>query len=647
MASAAPAFRLDELPAEARDTVFGALLRRDAARACCVSKGWRDSFGAPHLWATLDFTDEAAFRVGERGETKAERRPLTAATVLGACRAARGALTHVTLPQTREMLALLPQLAAALPLLRRVTLFPLCDMAVLCGGRGAWGWATAEINGVLSLLHRNGNPPEEFSLGAEVGLLEDDQEHADVMALLLNDASPLQLTELRVHSEVVARNAQFAAVMRAHAHTLRSVNLAVYSRLTPGSVFITPYLENLCACRTLEMLRIRISDLRGLRDALQGAHPFAAVAAALREAGTLRKLELPCYTHQFSAGDDGVTLASLLLPGLTHLEIGLRGGGNYPVAAASESDFGARCVSSLAHALRHNNTLRTLVLHNVRDLHMPGDAPDGGQAGAQDAAQHHLDGRPLLPLCAALPTTQLRRLELEIGPRHGLCSLAALASALPPSLQELEFMDVTDDAVWTLELPLLLTAVHGLPRISKLAFHRGYEDQLLTAESLNACAHMLLHPNAAPQLLRTLSLGSCVPLADDACLVIADALWNNTTLTELKLYDVKYAVIGAFGAVLQRNASLRSLTLTLTVTDGPIDDPLLVGALASLRTGLQHNVTLQALMLDLYWLPPDDDDEDDEPDPWTLAPLAAALEALKAAGAEHPTCTLRIDTQYA
>jgi hypothetical protein len=50
MAFAAPAFRLDDLPSEARDTVFAALLRRDAARASGVSKAWRDSLGAPHLW---------------------------------------------------------------------------------------------------------------------------------------------------------------------------------------------------------------------------------------------------------------------------------------------------------------------------------------------------------------------------------------------------------------------------------------------------------------------------------------------------------------------------------------------------------------------------------------------------------------------
>ena len=41
-----------------------------------------------------------------------------------------------------------------------------------------------------------------------------------------------------------------------------------------------------------------------------------------------------------------------------------------------------------------------------------------------------------------------------------------------------------------------------------------------------------------------------------------------------------------------------------------------------------------------------DDDEEEPPELWTLEPLAAALKALEAAGAEHPTCTLELDTRY-
>jgi len=642
MAFAAPAFRLDDLPSEARDVVFGALLRRDAARACCVSKGWRDAFGSPHNWAALDFTDEAAFGAGERAENKAERRPLLAATVLGACEAARGALTHVTLPQTREMVALLPELAATLPLLRRVTLSAGCDATVSCG---YWGWDTTEMNALHSLLHRDGEPLEEVSLGAVVGVLNGEdagQECADLRDLLLNDASPLQVTDLCVtHNEVAARMAHCAAVMRVHAHTLRNVTFRVHNGHGLRSVPVTLFLEALCGCRTLEVLHFGISGSRLLRSAAaQGAHPFAAVADALRAAGTLRKLELIGYTHELRAGVDGATPASLLLPQLTHLEIA----GTYP---ASESDFDARCVSSLARALQHNTTLRTLQMRLVNDVRLPGDAPD---EDAQDALQRHLDGRPLLPLRVALPTTQLRRLEVETGPNRGLCSLAALARALPRSLQELDIVDMSDDAVWTMELPPLVTAVYSLPLISKLDLYRGDNDKPIFAESgmhlPNAFARMLLHPTATPPLLRTLSLGSCDRALPDACLTIADALWSNATLTELKLYNVTWSTIRAFGAVLQRNTTLRSLTLTLTIEQQMDPEPLLPLALISLRTGLQRNATLRGLMLDLCWWPPVDDDEEEPPELWTLEPLAAALKALEAAGAEHPTCTLELDTRY-
>ena len=640
MASGAPAFRLDELPSEARDTVFGAMLRRDAARACCVSKGWRDSFGAPHLWATLDFTDEAAFRVGERGETKAERRPL-AATVLAPCIAARGALTHVTLPQTSEVLALLPQLATSLPLLRRVTLLPSLLPAndVWYGG---YHCGATEFAGVQSLLHRDGEPLEEVSLGVTVGLLYRDGGSGppELMDNLLNDASPLKVTDLRVTlGDDAARMERFVAVMRAHAHTLRAVMLTTHHRRhIPRSVPITALLEALCACRPLETLYIEGSSLQGLHGAVQGAHPFAAVANALREAGTLRKLTLDGYTHELSVGDDGATPASLLLPGLTHLEIH----GTHPWPG----DFDARCVSSLARALQHNTTLRRLGLHYVRDVRMPGDAQDGGQAGAQDAVQNHMDGRPLLPLRIALPTTQLRRLEVDTGPKYGFClSLAALAGALPRSLQQLDISDDSVDAAWTAELPLLLTAVQGLPRFSKLSLDRTNE-KLFTAESLSACARMLLLPAAAPPLLRTLTLCSYDRALSDACVVLPFALESNTTLTDLSLYHVTTTTMGAFGAVLQRSAMLRRLSLTLTMTDHPMDEPLLAGALVALRTGLQHNVTLHALSVDLNWWPREDDDPDDEPHPWEIGPLGAALETLQAAGAEHPTCTLRIVTQY-
>lgn len=638
MAFAAPAFRLDDLPSEARDTVFAALLRRDAARASGVSKAWRDSLGAPHLWAVLDFTDEAAFGAGNRAETKAERRPLSAATVLGACGAARGALTHVTLLQTREMLALLPQLAAMLPLLRRVTLVP--PVPRYGGWQGGYyGWGTTALAVVLRLLQRDGERIE-VAFGAEVGVHHTEAQDQSVVDLLLNDASPLHVTHLCVtHGEAAARMERCAAVLRAHAHTLSCVALTTttQSRQAPRTVPITPHLEALCACRTLEVLCIDICGYgrqHRLESAAQGAHPFAAVANALREVGTLRKLKLIGYIHDLSAGPDGATPASLLLPSLTDMEIE----GSYP---ASESDFDARCVSSLAHALQHNSTLRTLKMCLVNDVCLPGDAPD---EGVQHAVQRHLDGRPLLPLRLALPTTQLRQLDVETGPEFGLCSLAALASALPRSLEELDVMDISDDAVWTAELPLLLTAVHGLPCITGLGLGRN-DDKLFTAESLDACARMLLHPAAALPLLRMLSLTTCDTALPDACLMIADALEKNTTLSALVLQDVTSTTMGAFGTVLQRNATLRSLSLTSTVRDGPTEEPLLAGALDALRTGLQRNVTLQELSLDLHWWDRKDDEED-EPDAWTIGPLSAALEALVVAGTEHPTCTLCIETAY-
>jgi hypothetical protein len=70
---APPPFELDKLPAPACEAVFFALTRCESARACCVSVAFNASLGAPHLWACLDFTDEAAFGRGKAEARKADR----------------------------------------------------------------------------------------------------------------------------------------------------------------------------------------------------------------------------------------------------------------------------------------------------------------------------------------------------------------------------------------------------------------------------------------------------------------------------------------------------------------------------------------------------------------------------------------------
>jgi hypothetical protein len=70
------------------------------------------------------FTDAAAFGAGKRAVRKQDRRKVTTAVIVGACGKAGAALRELTLRQTHKVLSLLPALAAAHPLLRRVALVP-------------------------------------------------------------------------------------------------------------------------------------------------------------------------------------------------------------------------------------------------------------------------------------------------------------------------------------------------------------------------------------------------------------------------------------------------------------------------------------------------------------------------------------------
>jgi hypothetical protein len=124
MAMAPLPFELDKLPDPAREAIFSALTRFEAARACCVSVGWNAALGHNRLWSALDFTDAAAFGAGKRAVRKQDRRKVTTAVIVGACAKAGAALRELTLPQKPKVLSLLPALAAAHPLLRRVALVP-------------------------------------------------------------------------------------------------------------------------------------------------------------------------------------------------------------------------------------------------------------------------------------------------------------------------------------------------------------------------------------------------------------------------------------------------------------------------------------------------------------------------------------------
>jgi hypothetical protein len=276
-----PRFQLEDLPGVARDAVFGALTRFESARACCVSIGWNAALGAPHLWSSLDFTDTATFAADTRAAHKEERCAVTAAVIAGACAKAGAALRDVTLPQTHEVLQLVPAMAATHPLLRRVALVPDTTRVYMHNGVEA---AQAWIRGVSSLLLRAGAPLAELATGACTAGLD-----ADTELLAAKNALALTHLHLGVSERTTAAQLQRLGVaLRAHTRTLRDVRLRASHCVTQES--FAAMLDALCTCDALVYLQLDCGPFGG--TALDGVRAFAGVAEALRATGTLRHLVL-------------------------------------------------------------------------------------------------------------------------------------------------------------------------------------------------------------------------------------------------------------------------------------------------------------------------------------------------------------------
>ncbi len=307
----------------------------------------------------------------------------------------------------------------------------------------------------------------------------------------------------------------------------------------------------------------------------------------------------------------------MLLPSLTHLE----------VVGASWSRMSGGCISALARALRHNATLRTLILHDVHDLYV---RAYGDDAEEEEEEGHEDHGR--LPLRTALPTTQLQRLDVMTG-HNGISSVSALqaSGALPASLQELRIFDHSDDDKWAEQLPLLLAVLHNLPLLHSLELDRD-EYCELGAEGALTCARLLLHPAAAPPQLRRLSVRAADRLPEE-CAAMAAELRGNTALTALRLADVSPTTLRAFGDTLAHNAGLRTLSLKVHVEE---DEAVpLADALSAVCAGLRNNASLHTLKLTF----------------WLLLPTAHvlvedAMDELEEAAARHPTCTLHLNCTW-
>lgn len=519
---------LDEHPLA---TVLAALPLEDVARACCVSSAWQRALGGAEmrfLWANLVFAPPQFLR------------PVTPATVRGACAKAGEELASVTV-NTISLAALLPALAAAHLRLTRVTLggghsLPDAVLAALL----SLPRPLAELRTCVRL-----NP---LAPDASLALMRHPSLRATGLVVCFPDGWPsgglVQGAALRCIADVVT----------AHAGGLRTfVCWLPYKEHRPplADMLVEPLLDALCACTALEEACLPVHDL--------SVAAFSKIAAALGESPTpLREVvrnsaEFP--TRHYPA------LLRHLLPRLSRLVVE-----SHTVTAA------------VAAALQHNTTLH--------ELHLSVNSPAARPA-----------------LYAALRATRMRCVHFDLCMFEHLANdtvdLLAACDSLPRTVERVELTDCSAHLGWgNAAHAAFFRALRRLPALSSFSldhWNRGVEADLLEAL---AAALLTPAPDGPPPRLSKLAVQSSRHailgwrglaaavrdnaslreltlrggLGDEGMLAIADMLTHNRSLQQLRLlclvdstagHACSGAAMHALADALRGNGSLRSFELHL------------------------------------------------------------------------------------
>ena len=558
------------LPALARDLLFRALPRADAARACCGCRAWDAALSARHLWAALEF------------EPPSFPDRITPDVVLGACAKAGDALREVTLPNMGPTYLvtcnpfLLPALLEAHPALARIIIAP--GGAALDGDQLA---AALAYSPPLAELRCGFTSHERELGGEELPLLQ----HSAMRVQTLEVYTGGKLGTPTLPRVPLATSLRvFADAVSAQAESLEDATLYAAGAKAgePASDAETaPLVAALSGC----------AELRGLRGA-----PFAALSVpAFEQLATALSRPRSCFTRarlsSTEFGVHGAAVVRLLLPQLELLIVQNDG--------RNESDVDT-AVHSLAAALSSGRAPR------LRELHID-------VAGPAAAAVY-----------MALHSTQLRALNVETDSTAGSSNrLTLLAACLPASLETLDFADKSDPWTWRQGRDALLAAAAALPSLARLAIRQqGANDytNYFDAHDGDAVVWALLQPGAAPAL-RSLQLGGGV--TKNAVLGIALALATNDSLTQLRVISshLSGATFVALGDALQRNTTLHELCIST-------GEPFHKYGLQALADGLAVNEGLTSLSLTLIRSDPLDEEEEDEyyATERKLAPVIQAME---------------------
>jgi hypothetical protein len=618
-----PAFRLEALPDAARDAIFEAVTRFDAARACCVSTAWNAALcrDAPHLWAELDFTSYAQFEAAADEPRKALRLRVTDKVVRGACGKERQALRAIKLYEG-ELADLLPELMTAYPSLRCV------EFRQPAGPHDHSSHALKARLEKLSLLDVRTAVYASDEVGNEGYALLQRQPPLRVTRQAV--ARPtLRLTELyanfhyglslpRIQRVALPSYVELVArALRDHAHTLRDATLYFWDA-EGGPAFFEPLCGALSACHGLHSLRLDHFLRTHTRPLPIALDSLAALAVALQR-GSLRRLSLmsTCFLHP----------AFTQLPSLTHLILDLFP--DHERDATRTAADAAAFTAALAAALRDQKLplLRTLKLR--------------GDVAVASAVLN------------ALPSTQLHKLTLALSSEEDEpAPLALLSRVLPASLTQLSVATWCTNDAFDASVPAFLQAVCGTPRLASLKLDGG--DRGFSGATLLACANALLRAGAAPQLRRLALIGREAMPAE--CVELARVLHGNTTLEELRLGLVPADALTAFGDALANNTHLLRLTLSHHM-DGGInydddddddvsvnvrDEEASAAALRSLGAGVRRNSTLRMFSLTMWnlWSVLQRAGEAGAADAAADEPVHRALEDLQAAANAHSACTL-------
>jgi Ran GTPase-activating protein (RanGAP) involved in mRNA processing and transport len=184
-----------------------------------------------------------------------------------------------------------------------------------------------------------------------------------------------------------------------------------------------------------------------------------------------------------------------------------------------------------------------------------------------------------------LPNIQRVELELERGGEVSLDTIEALCSC--PQLEELRLWRMTLHPEHLIRIADIIennTTVHHL-ELGEM----GYADHGFATYS--AVAQMLLHNTC----LETFEMINFSGLKDEGCILMAKALCNNNTLTDLSVRGCDNHVLSmpaaqAVATMFVQNQTIRQFSMN---TVGVDDD----GAVVLAQALGHHNHTLQTLML--------------------------------------------------